>query len=342
MAWLSRVLTSRILRWGFVALTVAIGCYYVAEKWGDIHHALDRIGLLTSFLSLVCVLAALFCSMLVWRVLLAGLGSPLPVRVASRVLFVGQLGKYLPGSVWPVLAQMELATEHNVPRLRTGAASIINMGLSLLCALLAAFVTLPFTGGFTKYWWAFFMALPLLACLYPPVLNTLLRFGFKLLRRPALEQALTGNVIAVAMGWSLLSWVCYGAQIWVLMLKLGVHAGSSLPLSVGAFAFAWAVGFVVILAPAGAGFRDALLAAFLAPSIGIGPATAISLVSRIATALADMITASVAVISYRRSKSRQAAQAPGNSLGPREEQTAEEQTAEEETAVAESPRPDRA
>jgi hypothetical protein len=269
--------------------------------------------------------------MLVWRVLLAGLGSPLPVRVASRVLFVGQLGKYLPGSVWPVLAQMELATEHNVPRLRTGAASIINMGLSLLCALLAAFVTLPFTGGFTKYWWAFFMALPLLVCLYPPVLNTLLRFGFKILRRPALEQALTGKVIAVAMGWSLLSWVFYGAQVWVLMLKLGAHAGPSLPLAVGAFAFAWAVGFVAVLAPAGAGFRDVLLAAFLAPSIGIGPATAISLVSRIATALADMITASVAVISYRRSKSRQAAQAPGNSVGPREEQTEVAESRKERT-----------
>jgi hypothetical protein len=322
MALISRILASRILRWGFVALTLAIGAYYVGDKWGDIHHALDRIGLLMSFLSLVSVLAALVCTMLVWRVLLAGLGSPLPVRVASRVLFVGQLGKYLPGSVWPVLAQMELATEHNVPRLRTGAASIINMGLSLLCALLTAFVTLPFTDGFTGYWWAFLMALPLLACLYPPVLNALLRLGFKILRRPALEQPLTGKVIAVAMGWSILSWVFYGVQVWVLMIKLGAHAGPSLPLSVGAFAFAWAVGFVMVLAPAGAGFRDILLAALLAPAIGTGPATAITLVSRIATALADVITASTAVLLYRRSKRRQAAQAPGDRVGPKEEQRA--------------------
>ena len=32
--------------------------------------------------------------MLVWRVLLAGLGSPLSVSAASRVLFVGQLYPY--------------------------------------------------------------------------------------------------------------------------------------------------------------------------------------------------------------------------------------------------------
>lgn len=322
MALISRILASRIFRWGFVALTVAIGVYYVVGQWGDIHHALDRIGLLISFLSLVGVLLALVCTMLVWRVLLAGLGSPLPISVTARVLFVGQLGKYLPGSVWPVLAQMELASEHNVPRLRAGAASIINMGLSLLCALLVAFVTLPFTDGFTGYWWAFLTALPLLACLYPPVLNTLLRFGFKILRRPALEQSLTGKVIAVAMGWSILSWLLYGVQIWVLMLKLGAHVGPSLPLSVGAFAFAWAVGFVIVLAPAGAGFRDVLLAALLAPAMGVGPATAISLVSRIATSLADVITASAAVLSYRRSNARRDAQALKDATRLREEERA--------------------
>jgi hypothetical protein len=154
------------------------------------------------------------------------------------------------------------------------------------------------------------------------VLNALLRLGFKILRRPALEQPLTGKVIAVAMGWSILSWVFYGVQVWVLMIKLGAHAGPSLPLSVGAFAFAWAVGFVMVLAPAGAGFRDILLAALLAPAIGTGPATAITLVSRIATALADVITASTAVLLYRRSKRRQAAQAPGDRVGPKEEQRA--------------------
>jgi hypothetical protein len=304
MKLLNRILGSRVLRYGFVAATVALGVYYIVDQWSDIHHALDRIGLAASVLSLVCVLAALVCTMLVWRVLLAGLGSPLTAPVASRVFFVGQLGKYLPGSVWPVLAQMELATEHNVPRLRAGAASMINMGLSLLCALLTAFVTLPFTSGFTHYWWGFLVALPLLACLYPPVLNALLRFGFKILRRPALEQPLRGKVIAVAMGWSILSWICYGLHVYVQVVRLGGHPASALPLAIGAFAFSWSVGFIIILAPAGAGFREILLVALLSPAVGTGPAAAITLVSRIATTLADGVTAGAAVLSHQREKRR--------------------------------------
>jgi hypothetical protein len=252
----------------------------------------------------LCVLASLTAAMWVWRTLLAGMGSPLSLGVASRVLFVGQLGKYLPGSVWPVLAQMELATEHDVPRHRTAAASLLNMAVSVLGAMIVAVVTLPFTGGLTQYWWTALIIIPLLACLHPPVLNTILRLGFKILKRPPLEQPLTGRVIAQAICWSLVSWIFYGLQIWVLMLRLGAHPLSSLPLSVGAFAFAWAVGFVIVLAPAGAGFREVLLVLILSPAVGTDAATAITLVSRVATTLADVITAGAATLSYRREKKR--------------------------------------
>jgi hypothetical protein len=299
MALISRFLASRTLRWGFAALTLAFGVWYVAEKWGGIHSGLNRIGLPVAFGALACVLAALVCTMLSWRALMAGMGSPLSVAVTSRVVFVGQLGKYLPGSVWPVLAQMELATEHKVPRARTAAASVISMCLSLLCALIVALLTLPFAHGLAKYWWGFLIALPLLVCLYAPVLNWLLRLGFKILRREPPEQALSGRVILVAMAWYLVSWIFYGLQIYVMALRLGVHPLSGLTLSVGAFALSWAIGFVIILAPAGTGFRDAMLIAVLSTQMSVGAATAITLVSRIATALADGIAAGVSVIFYK-------------------------------------------
>ena len=87
MALIRRILASRIFRLGFVALTLAFGVWYIAEKWGGIHEGLNRIGLLAALGAVACVLAALVCTMLVWRVLLAGLGSPLSVSTASRVLF---------------------------------------------------------------------------------------------------------------------------------------------------------------------------------------------------------------------------------------------------------------
>ena len=50
-------------------------------------------------LAAALALLALVFTLVGWRALLADLGSPLPLGPASGVLFVGQLGKYLPGSV---------------------------------------------------------------------------------------------------------------------------------------------------------------------------------------------------------------------------------------------------
>src|SRR5258708_19778608 len=131
------------------------------------------MGLAATAGALRCVLAAMVMTMQAWRALLAGLGSPLPVRAASRVMFVGQLGKYLPGSVWPVLAQMEMGTAYQVPRSRAASAGLVNMPVSLLSAMLAALVTLPFTGGSTNYLW-FIAATPLLLPSLPPKVLTYL------------------------------------------------------------------------------------------------------------------------------------------------------------------------
>jgi uncharacterized membrane protein YbhN (UPF0104 family) len=298
MALISRLLASRIFRFGFVALTLAFGAWYIVGHWSGIRSGLSSIGLSAALGALACGLVALAFTMLVWRALLAGLGSPLSVSVASRVLFVGQLGKYLPGSVWPVLAQMELASEHKVPRARTAAASVISMCLSLLCALIVALLTLPFTHTLARYWWGFLIALPLLVCLYPPMLNRLLRLGFRILKRDPPDQALSGKVIIVAMAWYVASWIFYGLQIYVMALRVGVRPLSGLPLCIGAFALSWAIGFITP-SPAGAGFRDVLLVVLLSTQMSAHDAAAITLVSRVATTLADGITAGVAVASYK-------------------------------------------
>jgi glycosyltransferase 2 family protein len=298
-----KVVGSRLVRYGFVVVVVAYGAYTVSGQWTDIQHAVGRIGLRWSAAALGATLAALLASVLSWRALLAGFGSPLPLAASSRIMFVGQLGKYLPGSVWPVLAQMEIATTHQVPRHRTGLASLLTMLVALLSGLLVAVVTLPFTGSGTQYAWVFLAAPVLIGCLCPKVLN----WGFarmaRLARRPPLEHPLPGRTIAVSLGWSVVSWLCYGAQIWVLAIRVGAPAGTALPLAAGAFALAWSVGFLVIFVPAGAGVREVVMVAVLTHGLGgHDRALAVALVSRGVTVAADAITAGFATAWLRRGK----------------------------------------
>jgi len=45
------------------------------------------------------------------------------IALGSRIFFVGQLGKYLPGSLWALLVQMELSRKAGIPRSRGLAGS---------------------------------------------------------------------------------------------------------------------------------------------------------------------------------------------------------------------------
>ena len=235
-----------------------------------------------------------FATLRVWQVLLAGLGSPLRTPVAGRILFIGQLGKYIPGSVWPVLAQMELGARAKVPRPRSASASILTMLLSLLTGLLVAAVTLPFAQGDEHYLWVF-AVVPVVDGLPAPQ-------G----AQPAAQQDVQGDQAAAARPaapagcWRTPSpgrsprGLFNGLQIWILAEKFGAPDRQDHPAGPWRVRVAWCAGFVFVIAPAGAGVRDPLLTASLTPVIGYGPALAVMLVSRAVNTISDLLVAGIA------------------------------------------------
>ena len=295
-----RAVESRLFKLAFVLAMVGLGIYTVANQWTDFRSGLDRLGLVAAVEALACVLIGLVLTMQAWRSLLAAAGSRLPVRPSSRIFFIGQLGKYVPGSVWPVLAQMELGRTYRVPRQRSATTAMLAMMIGLTSGLLVTLVGLPFLAGGSvqKYWWAFLFIPVLLVCLHPKVLNPAIALGLGLMRKPAPETPLTGRVICTAIAVNVFAWVFNGLQIWVMTARLGVHGADTLLACVGAYAFAWCVGFLIVLAPAGAGIREVILIAELSSLTGVthGAAVAIALVSRSVTILADLAGAGVAAL----------------------------------------------
>ena len=103
---------------------------------------LDKISWPMFALSSLAAAVGTWLTMLGWRVILRDLGSDLHLAPSSGVYFVGQLGKYLPGSLWSVLVQADIASHLKVPRRRTAVTGLLALGLSLLTGLL---VGLPAT-----------------------------------------------------------------------------------------------------------------------------------------------------------------------------------------------------
>lgn len=290
-----------LIRWAFVAVAVAFCGYGLVAQWDEISSALSRMTWFALSGSLLAGIAGLLAMMLAWRALLAGFGSALPLRPATKVMFLGQLGKYVPGSVWALIGQTELAKEHGVPRERGAAATLLAMATTLATGCAIAAVTLPLTSAEAtrRYWWLLLLAVPMLGSLHPRVVTAVLDRALRLVRRQPLPAAIPLRAMVTAVAWTLLGWLLFGVHVWLLVRTAdGSHSGL-LPLSTGAYALAWSVGFLVIIAPGGLGAREAALVVALAPVMPAGGPLVVALASRVVLTAADLILAGAGVLLVR-------------------------------------------
>jgi glycosyltransferase 2 family protein len=298
-----------VLRVARVVLTLAVLAALglaLADRWDEVRGQLGQISPAALAGAFACCLLGLLSSMLAWRALLADLGSPLPVGPATRVLFLGQLAKYLPGStVWAVLAQAELAHDFAVPRKRAASAAIVlnlvTLGVGLLVALLALPRLLSADAPRVLHWSPLLVPLGL-GCLAPPVLTRICNLVFRVLRRPPLDGRFSWSGVGVAVLAVLGTWLAYGLQITLLGWSLGADPATLLLPATGAFAAAWCAGFLVVLVPTGAGTREAVLTLALAAQLPGGTAAAltIAVVSRLLLTLADVAAAVIGFALGRR------------------------------------------
>ncbi|WP_425956328.1 lysylphosphatidylglycerol synthase domain-containing protein [Xylanimonas sp. McL0601] len=293
------VLRSPVVRWAFLLGAVALAVVAVAASWDELVAAYHRMpgGHLAG--AAAAGAAYVWCTFLSWRVLLAELGSPLPVRAAVSVFGISQLGKYVPGGVWNVVAAAEIGADHKVPRARSLAAIATAMLVGLVSGAVVAAVCLPIAGAdaLGGWEWLAWVAPLLLVLLVPAVLGRLVSFGLRLLRRPPLERPLSWAGLGVAVGWAVLSWLLAGSHVWLLATGLGLPATPrTFVLLIAGYAVAWIAGFVVVFVPAGAGVREAVLLALLAGALPHAAVLLVVLLSRVLLTLVDLAFAGVGVL----------------------------------------------
>lgn len=105
-------------------------------------------------------------------------------------------------------------------------------------------------------------------------------------------EPVRGRALAGAAVLSAASWCPAGTAVWVVVAAIA--PGSAEPLLlVGAYAFAWLIGFLVVLAPGGLGVREATLVVLIAPQLGLGTATLVAVVLRLANVVGDLLGAAL-------------------------------------------------
>jgi uncharacterized membrane protein YbhN (UPF0104 family) len=287
---LRALVTSRWTRAAFLLLAVVLLLVASAGRLDDIRLTLRTIGWSRLSLAGLLGMAAIAVQAPSWRAAVRGFGGDLSHTQAARTYSASLVGKYVPGGVWSTVMLAEHGAEQEVPRRVSVAASLVAVGVGVVTGALIGLAFLP--AGMretdTWAWWALLAAPIVAAVLHPRVLNRLVNTTLARLQREPLPREITGRWILAAAGWSTASWLLLGLHIAVMVGGVSGDHSQLIAFSVGTAALAWTVGVLVVVAPAGAGARDLVLAALLATRMDESAAIAITLASRAVLTLVDL------------------------------------------------------
>jgi uncharacterized membrane protein YbhN (UPF0104 family) len=282
------------VRVAIALLTLSAVVYAVVRNWADVSVHLGKISWGTFALSTVAAAVGTWLTMLGWKTILRDLGSDLRTAPASGVYYVGQLGKYLPGSLWSVLVQADMASRLGVPRRRTAVTGLLALGFALLTGLLvglpsAGFVLRTHSGGFP--WWTL-VAIPVVAIvLHPALLNRLIGLLLRVLRRDPLEHDLSARAIVTAFVTFAAVWLTFGVHTLLLAQAVAAPSADLTTASLTGYALSVSLGMLLVVLPAGLGAREGLLTLILSAVMPTPAAAAVAIMSRFIVTVVDVLAA---------------------------------------------------
>jgi uncharacterized membrane protein YbhN (UPF0104 family) len=297
----------------FGVLAVGFLVWAVVKNWAGVISALAAMNPWLVLLAAALILTGLYVNMLSWRSVLASLGAHLTRTQAATVFFTSQLGKYIPGGIWPVVASARLGRAYGLTAIRSVVSMTVALLLSLTVGTVFAISALFLIPVLASQYSLLIIALLVvgLIALSPPVLNRLIRLGLKILRRDGQLPELGSAAFTRAIGWSLLSWLCFGLALFSLISAESAVTWSALLGGISGYALSWIAGFVAILVPAGVGVREAVLVLVLGGTLAGPTIFGIALVHRIFMTLGDIV-----MLAFTRRQRAQILAEPETTTGP--------------------------
>lgn len=302
-----RHITYALLRWLFFLASLAYLTHfaYVSFDFRELANGFTAaLGIRLSAAALLFATTALL-SVVGWRVLLTYLGYARPLAPVAHAFCITQIAKYLPGNVGHHVGRVAIAhTRMSIPTGVSLVSILQESALACLGAFLVSTICLlllpPGTlSSMEREVWpgsriSFSAVLLAVQCCGVVALAVVNHLKY---RRRLLNYRVFRWLSGVAPAWSALRsalpayaaiYVVNGFALWLIAGSMMDVSAMDLLVLTGAYAISWAIGFLLPGAPGGLGVREAALALLLSGSYTPDIVFSLSVLSRIATVLADL------------------------------------------------------
>ncbi len=289
-------------------LGIAIGVAGVAfviktlvSKWDEVSNAFSQVDAINLVLSLLLGLAAMTSIGWIWVTMIIARSHNVRHRNAMSWYFTGQLGKYVPGGIWPIVGRAELAVRNGIPRLDAYAST----GLSLVTTYAAAVVAIAIGAASTSghrliaVLIAFGLVTAYIAFAQPSLRSVIIRIASRV---SSSASSLTDPKRVVRLTvLHVPAWLLMSLSTSVTATAFGAHIGIADMLFITTTS--WLAGFVVVGVPGGIGVREAVFTSLAGGIIGTPMAVSLALMSRVVFIAVDLTGALVSSVISRTNKS---------------------------------------
>lgn len=271
---------------GFLALRLS-------RDWDEVTTAFADTDPRWALAAFACGTGAMSVIGVNWIALLRARGMVVALPNGFSWFFVGQLGKYVPGGIWPVVGQAELAVRGGVARRDAYTATATSMVATLTGAAAFASVTGVTTSSDLR-WIAAAIGAGLVAVVVvlatDPGRRRLETMIAAVVRHPI--PLPTGRFLAVQTLRHVPVWILFGTMNVAVVIALDGSPSARAVLEVlFASTLSWMAGFVIIGLPGGIGVREAVLVSALTGPLGAGIALSVAITSRLVSVVVDVAAA---------------------------------------------------
>jgi uncharacterized membrane protein YbhN (UPF0104 family) len=289
-------------------IAVAGGVFVVraiVDQWTEVRRSLNHANVAWLVGGTLLAMAAMVSIALPWRRALALVGAQTRLSRIVAWYFVGEIGKYVPGGIWPVVGRGELGRRGGVPRATSYASVALSLGALYLAGMLVAALLLPIrlvrTGG-TGWLWVLALLPVGLGLLHHRPLAWLVGRAERVLHRD-LDVTVPPWSASLRLVLSYVpSWLLVGTSTWCIARAFAPDA-SWLTIAPAAV-LSWVVGFVLVPVPGGIGVREAAFVALVGSALPAGTRGTIAITARLVFMLADASGAAIGAAVLRRGRSR--------------------------------------
>lgn len=255
----------KLAQWIFAATVLLFAARALATQWNSVQPRLSHIQFGWQWIGSATALVLLSYLLLIegWRRVLGAWDSRLSFPQASRIWFLSNLGKYVPGNIWSLTAMGVMARERGVSGLAAAGSSVIMQAVSLTTGTAIVMVTGAKLLGQPVLVAVAVLLLVAMLLSAPKLLPPMVVWIGGLIGKDIARPSVPATSIWTAATASTLSWLLYGMafQLFVRGL-LGVSPGE-ISSYVAVYTAAYILGFISPIAPAGLGVREFTLAAFM-------------------------------------------------------------------------------